>query len=310
MVFCVFQFVSITSHPVTDHHGEESGCAFFTPSIRDLYPLLRSPRVFACPGWADPSLSLLVWWMLQALDDPPGPSLRSHGTSLHSPMQERCSQLSCTSLNTAFQVCVTSAEWRGRIPSLELLAALPDAAQDGGLLCLKDTFLAPGQLVPCQDPQGLQCKAALQPVGPWLEAPTVPVSLSGPDKERWRWSLPRCSWGWRSRGCRCPRGHRVTLSLLTTKLYRLLVARASFPAAAAAGTLVFLKGFPGVPWQPQEKFSEDRQDLKAQPEATAWAVGSASCAVLWGSGGLQGSSCSCAMFFRGKMKKKQCIKGN
>ncbi|RMC07372.1 hypothetical protein DUI87_16837 [Hirundo rustica rustica] len=49
---------------------------------------------------------------------------------------------------------------------------MPDAAQGAGaLLCLKDTFLAHGQLVPCQDPQGLQRKAAFQPAGPGWRLP-------------------------------------------------------------------------------------------------------------------------------------------
>lgn len=69
--------ISICVHYFLSCHWSPWGrlwSAFFTPSMSYLYPLLSSPKVFACPGWADPSLSLLVRQMLQAL----------HGPSLHS----------------------------------------------------------------------------------------------------------------------------------------------------------------------------------------------------------------------------------
>lgn len=139
------------------------------------------------------------------------------------------------------------------------------------------TFLAHGQLVPCQDPPGLQCKAAFQPAGPWLElllreSPSLnPMSRNDADPSLRADEAE----GHEASG---PREEPATLLLFTLRLCRLLassccespvdaVVASSFPAAA--GTLVFLKGLPGVPQQCQEKFPEDRQHLKAQPETTA-----------------------------------------
>lgn len=100
MVFSVFQFVSITSCAVTDHHRQESGSAFFTPSIRYLHPLLRSPRVFAR------SISVSLCMMDASWPFTPLTPVCSHLLYQLWAQRSRC----------------VSPEWRGRIPFLKLLA--------------------------------------------------------------------------------------------------------------------------------------------------------------------------------------------
>lgn len=66
-------------------------------------------------------------------------------------------------LDTPLQMCHTSAEQRGNIPSL----SLPNEAQDAAdFLYSQAAELACVQFYVHQDPQGLLCHAAFQPVGP------------------------------------------------------------------------------------------------------------------------------------------------
>ena len=117
MEFSVFQFTPIPSCPVTEHHWEEPGSIFFIHTLQvfintDKTPLgLLSSRL-SSSSYRSPSSCQL----LQSLNHLFGPALDW--------LQYVYSSLILRSpdLDPELQVCLTSAEQRGRIISFKWLA--------------------------------------------------------------------------------------------------------------------------------------------------------------------------------------------
>lgn len=116
MDFSVFQFVPITSFPVTGYITEKSGFISFTAlwgTKIDMIPPEPSP------GCSAPTLSKS--YLSHCLRDIPVPSDTVWDSLQHVFV---CLKLGRPELDPALQMCLTSADWKGRITSVSLLVML------------------------------------------------------------------------------------------------------------------------------------------------------------------------------------------
>lgn len=152
--FHVFWFMIIASCPATVYHWLKSSYVFFFFSSYVFIHIDKIPWAFLSPGCSVSALSASPHTTEASVPDLSSPSLDSLQYVLISLVQ------GSPKPDQSRHMCLTCIEWRGRLTTFGLLAAL--------LLMYLFALDIVGSWAPCwpQEPQAPFCKTALQSVDP------------------------------------------------------------------------------------------------------------------------------------------------